>query len=236
MSNQICVLAHLINNWRSIRIGGLLSEQIDSILCDLSSGDEPLTFSRVPCNIETAGRQCKHIWRSHKFWDWKRENTGTFFLPLVTDEYIIDQTCISSLNANNLPTDWKCHKMMENELSNTALNSNKYSICFRSWAWPLRSSERNSECFSIPRDFGQMLRILWKQFGDGPFLFQHDFAPVHKARSIKTWMSEFGVEELDWPAKRPDLNPIEHLGDELERRLWARPSRPTSVSNGQKFP
>ncbi|KAK3573525.1 hypothetical protein QTP86_026051 [Hemibagrus guttatus] len=34
------------------------------------------------------------------------------------------------------------------------------------------------------------------KFGYGPFLFQHDCTPVHKARSIKTWMSEFGVEEL----------------------------------------
>ncbi|KAK3522388.1 hypothetical protein QTP86_008912 [Hemibagrus guttatus] len=47
---------------------------------------------------------------------------------------------------------------------------------------------------------------------------------AHKARSIKTWMSEFGVEELDWPAQSPDLNPIEHLWDELEQRLRARPS------------
>ena len=76
-----------------------------------------------------------------------------------------------------------------------------------------------------------MLPPLWKQFGDGPFLFQHDCTPIHKARPIKTWMSEFGVDELDWPALSPDLDPIEHLWDELQRRLRARPSCPTSVSD-----
>ena len=76
-----------------------------------------------------------------------------------------------------------------------------------------------------------MLTTLWKQFGDGPFPFQHDCAPVHKARSIKTWMSDFGVEDFDCSAQSPDLNPIEHFWDELERRLQARPSLPTSVSD-----
>ena len=74
-----------------------------------------------------------------------------------------------------------------------------------------------------------MLPTLWEQFGDGPFLFQHDCAPVHKARSIKTWMRKFGVDELERPAQSPDINPIEHLWDELEWRLRARPPCPTSV-------
>ena len=30
-----------------------------------------------------------------------------------------------------------------------------------------------------------------------PFLFQHDKAPMHKARSISKWFVEIGVEELD---------------------------------------
>ena len=48
---------------------------------------------------------------------------------------------------------------------------------------------------------------------------------------MRLWMSEFGVEELDWPAQSPDLNPIDHLWDELEQSLQARPSRRTSVSD-----
>ena len=36
------------------------------------------------------------------------------------------------------------------------------------------------------------------------------------------------VKELAWPAHSPDLNLIEHLWDELEQGLRARPSHPTS--------
>ena len=71
--------------------------------------------------------------------------------------------------------------------------------------------------------------MLSQQFGEGPFLFQHDNAPVHKVRSIQKWFVEIGVEELDWSAQSPDRNPIEHLWDELEWQLRARPNRPTSV-------
>ena len=76
-----------------------------------------------------------------------------------------------------------------------------------------------------------MLPTLWQQFEEGPFLFQHDNAPVHKERSIQKWFVEITVEALDWPAQRPALHPIEDLWDELECRLRARPNRPTSVPN-----
>ena len=71
-----------------------------------------------------------------------------------------------------------------------------------------------------------VLPTLWQQFEEGPFLFQHDIAPMHKARTIQKWFVKIGGKELDWPAQNPDLNPLEHLWDELERQLRARPNRP----------
>jgi hypothetical protein len=69
-----------------------------------------------------------------------------------------------------------------------------------------------------------VLQTLWQPFREGPFLFQHGNVPMHTPRSIQKWFVEINVEELDWPAQSPELNPIES-----ERRLRAMPNRPTSV-------
>jgi hypothetical protein len=70
-----------------------------------------------------------------------------------------------------------------------------------------------------------VLPALWQEFGEGPFLFQHDNAP----KAGHTWFVEIGVKGLDWPTQIPDLNPIKHFCDELARILHAKPNRPTSV-------
>ncbi len=42
------------------------------------------------------------------------------------------------------------------------------------------------------------------------YISQQDLAPVHTAKSTKSWLNDHGVGVLDWPANSPDLN-IENL-------------------------
>lgn len=51
------------------------------------------------------------------------------------------------------------------------------------------------------------------------FRLMHDNTRPHVARIVTKWLTSEGIEVLPWAAQSPDLNPIEHVSDMLQRRI-----------------
>lgn len=70
-----------------------------------------------------------------------------------------------------------------------------------------------------------------------PFVHQHnltlqqDNARPHVARLCSNFLQTNNVDVLPWPAFSPDLYPIEHLWDELDKRVRRRPNPPTNIQD-----
>ncbi|GFV71888.1 transposable element Tcb2 transposase [Trichonephila clavipes] len=61
------------------------------------------------------------------------------------------------------------------------------------------------------------------------FLFMDDNAPCHRTLAAEQFLESEDIERIDWPARSPYLNPIEHVWDFLGRRLAARTLPPVTI-------
>ena len=66
------------------------------------------------------------------------------------------------------------------------------------------------------------------QHGPGITL-QHDNARPHVARIVQQYLMQQHVNVLPWPARSPDMSPIEHLWDEMDRRLRRLDNPPATL-------
>lgn len=51
------------------------------------------------------------------------------------------------------------------------------------------------------------------------YIFQQDNDPKHKSKSTMEYFLKNKINVLDWPPQSPDLNPIEHLWDHVEKEI-----------------
>ncbi|GFW60106.1 transposable element Tcb2 transposase [Trichonephila clavipes] len=61
------------------------------------------------------------------------------------------------------------------------------------------------------------------------FLFMDGNAPCHRTVAAEQLLENEDIERMNWPARSPDLNPIEHVWDFLGRRLTARTLPPVTI-------
>jgi transposase len=65
---------------------------------------------------------------------------------------------------------------------------------------------------------------------DAP-IFKDNNAAIHWSSKVGEEKQSQGIQSLPWVAQSPDLNPIEHLWDELERRIRGRGSNIKNIKD-----
>ncbi len=60
-------------------------------------------------------------------------------------------------------------------------------------------------------------------------VLQHDNARPHDARICTQFLEAENISVLAWPAYSPDMSPIEHVWDALDRRIRQRIPVPANI-------
>ncbi|GFW64120.1 transposable element Tcb2 transposase [Trichonephila clavipes] len=71
------------------------------------------------------------------------------------------------------------------------------------------------------------VRLFRGVVGD-KFVFMDDNATCHRTLAVQDCLDSEGIQRLEWPARSPDLNPIENVWDALGRKVAGRNYPPTN--------
>ncbi|GFU47609.1 transposable element Tcb2 transposase [Trichonephila clavipes] len=61
------------------------------------------------------------------------------------------------------------------------------------------------------------------------FILMDDNCMPHRANLVEDFLFEEGIVRMEWPTCSPDMNPIEHVWDDLGRRVAGRQPAPQTL-------
>lgn len=94
------------------------------------------------------------------------------------------------------------------------------------------STRMNSEKYAELLD-----EVLLAYFDDKNMhdaIFQQDNAPIHVSKYMMQWFSDRDIEIFKWPAKSPDLNPIENLWGILTKSVYSHGKQFSTLAELQR--
>jgi hypothetical protein len=90
---------------------------------------------------------------------------------------------------------------------------------------------RSNDSFASPTHITNPIILPFLQQRNFEHVFQHDNERCHVARVCQDFLNQNHIRVLPWAALSPDLSPIEHLWDELGRRVRHRQNQQQLRSN-----
>nr|CAH7739459.1 unnamed protein product [Callosobruchus chinensis] len=82
--------------------------------------------------------------------------------------------------------------------------------------------------YYLQKIFNAIVQPLRNEIGD-QFIFMNDNTRPHRTRAVQKALENGNIARLEWPAMSPDMNPIEHVWDDVSRAMFNRNNPPRST-------